>query len=81
MPSDDELEQEVKLIIMELMVVLQKHGIKEVNVGGLMRVIGVDNETACENDHDLIVLDEKFTKYIKETIDLSEAKNNNQTLH
>lgn len=78
---DDDLEQEVKLIIMELMLVLHRHGIREINVGGLMRVIGVDNETARESDDDLIILDEKFTKYIKETVDLSETKPTDQTLH
>lgn len=81
MLSDEDLEQEVKLIIMELMLVLHRHGIREINVGGLMRVIGVDNDTARENDDDLIILDEKFTKYIKETVDLSEAAAVNQTLH
>lgn len=79
--DDEALEQEVKLIIMELMLVLHKHGIREINVGGLMRMIGVDNSTAQESDDDLIILDEKFTKYIKETVSLSEVPDNNQTLH
>jgi hypothetical protein len=79
--TDDEIEQEVKLIIMELMAVLHKHGIHEVNVGGLMRLIGVDNETAKSNDDDVIILDEKFNKYINQTIDLAETPDTNQTLH
>ena len=79
--DDDALEQEVKLIIMELMLVLHKHGIKEINVGGLMRVIGVDNATARESDDDLIILEEKFTRYLKETVDLSEVKPINKTVH
>ena len=79
--TDDEIEQEVKLIIMELMAVLHKHGIHEVNVGGLMRLIGVDNETAKSNDDDIIILDEKFNKYINQTLDLEETPSINQTLH
>jgi hypothetical protein len=79
--TDDEIEQEVKLIIMELMAVLHKHGIHEVNVGGLMRLIGVDNETAKSNDDDIIILDEKFNKYINQTLDLEETPSTNQTLH
>jgi hypothetical protein len=81
MLTDEELEQEVKLIIMELMLVLHRHGIREVNVGGLMRVIGVENTIASESDEELIVLDEKFTKYIEETVDLAEEPDNKQTLH
>jgi hypothetical protein len=82
MATDDELEQEVKLIIIELMMVLHKHGIKEVHMGGLMRLIGVDEATAQESDDNLIILDEKFTKYMKETISLAETpKSTTQTLH
>ena len=79
--DDQALEDEVKLLIMELMLVLHNHGIKEINVGGLMRVIGVDNATAHESDDDLIILEEKFTRYLKETVNLSEAKPINKTVH
>jgi len=82
MVTDDELEQEVKLIIIELMMVLHKHGIKEIHMGGLMRLIGVDEKTAQESDDDLIILDEKFTKYMIDTINLAETpKSTTQTLH
>ena len=81
MTYDEELEQEVKLIIMELMMVLHKHGIREVHMGGLMRLIGVDEETAHESDEDRVMLDEKFTKYINQAIDLAEANPPNNTLH
>lgn len=82
MATDDELEQEVKLIILELMMVLHKHGINEVHMGGLMRLIGVDEETAQESDPDRIILDEKFTKYMVDTINLAETpKSTTQTLH
>ena len=82
MTTDEDLEQEVKLIIMELMMVLHKHDIREVHMGGLMRLIGVDEATAQESDEERIVLDEKFTKYMIDTLDLAETpKSSNQTLH
>ena len=79
--DQDEIEQEAKLLIMEIMMVLYKYNIKEVHMGALMRLIGVSDEKAQESDQDRMMLDESFTKYISEMVDLSEAKNHNQTLH
>ena len=79
--GDDKLDQEIKLIIMELMIVLHKHGIKEVHMGGLMRLLGVTGTLAEECDQDRIELTEDFSKYIIQMIDLSEAVNSNQTVH
>lgn len=79
--NDDKLDQEIRLIIMELMIVLHKHGIKEVHMGGLMRLLGVTGTLAEECDQDRIELTEDFSKYITQMIDLSEAVNSNQTVH
>ena len=79
--TDDELDQEIKLIIMELMIVLHKHGIKEVHMGALMRLIGVNDELAEECDQDRIELTEDFGKYITEMVDLTAASDSNQTVH
>lgn len=82
MPSETDYEQEVKLIIMELMLVLHKHGIHQIHMGGLMRLIGVDEETAHENDDDYVVLDKKFVKYIQEAVNLADTPiTNDQTIH
>lgn len=79
--TDDELDQQIRLIIMELMLVLHKHGIKEVHMGGLMRLIGVRDKLAKECDNDRIELTEDFGKYITQMVDLSAAADSNQTLH
>jgi hypothetical protein len=79
--TDDELDQEIRLIIMELMIILHKHGIKEVHMGALMRLIGVDDELARECDQDRIELTEDFNKYISQMVDLSLAVDSQQTIH
>jgi hypothetical protein len=79
--TDDELDQEIRLIIMELMIVLHKHGIKEVHMGGLMRLLGVKDRLAEECDQDRIELTEDFSKYISQMVDLSLAVDSNQTVH
>ena len=79
--TDDELDQEIRLIIMELMIVLHKHGIKEVHMGGLMRLLGVKDKLAEECDQDRIELTEDFSKYISQMVDLSSAVSSNQTVH
>jgi hypothetical protein len=79
--TDDELDQEIRLIIMELMIVLHKHGIKEVHMGGLMRLLGVKDKLAEECDQDRIELTEDFSKYISQMVDLSSAVTSNQTVH
>lgn len=78
---DDELKYECKTIIMELMMVLYKHGITEVHMGGILRLMGVDEEVAQESDEERIVLDEKFTTYIKRMLEISSVDLNNKTLH
>jgi hypothetical protein len=79
--TDDELDQEIRLIIMELMIILHKHGIKEVHMGALMRLIGVDDKLAKECDQDRIELTEDFNKYISQMVDLSLAVDSQQTIH
>lgn len=78
---DDELRKECKTIIMEIMMVLYKHGIKEVHMGGMLRLMGVTEELAQESDDERIVLDEKFTSYIERMLELAEKESNNQTFH
>lgn len=79
--TDDELDQEIRLIIMELMIVLHKHGIKEVHMGGLMRLLGVKDKLAEECDQDRIELTEDFARHISQMSDLTAAVASNQTVH
>ena len=79
--NDDDLEAEVRTIIMELMIVLYKHGITEVHMGGLLRLLGVKEETARESDDDRVVLDDKFNKYIKDQVVDKPVDKKPRTLH
>jgi hypothetical protein len=46
MLDEEEIEQEVRVLMYELMMVLYQHGIREVHVGGMMRLLGVSNESS-----------------------------------
>ena len=81
MSLEEDLKQEVQTIIMEIMMVLHKHGIKEVHMGAILRLMGVDEEKARLEDNERIYLDEKFTKYIERMLELAKADTNEQTLH
>jgi len=78
MLDDPKLEQEVRVLMYELMMVLYHHGITEVHVGGLMRVMGVDPDRAAEHDDEMVVLDDKFAKYVNE---ITEPRSSDQTIH
>ena len=81
MPEYDDLEEEARTIIMELMVVLYNHGIKEIHMGGILRLLGVEEERARENDEERICIDEKFAKYITQMVEPVPTEKHNQTLH
>lgn len=78
MLDDDEIEQEVRMLMYELMMVLYRYGIREVHVGGLMRTMGVDPDRAAEHDDEMVILDEKFAKYVNA---ITETRSSDQTLH
>ena len=78
---NDPLEKECKTVIMEIMMVLHKHGITEVHMGGMLRLMGVSEEVAQESDDDIIHLDEKFTRYITRQLELAEIESLTNTVH
>jgi hypothetical protein len=75
------VEETVKVLIMEILMVLYKYNIKEVHVGALMRLIGVTDKVAIESDEERIVLDEKFSKYMQNIVNLSSSDDSSHTLH
>lgn len=84
MSDYDDLEEEARTIIMEIMLVLYNHGIKEIHMGGILRLLGVEEERARENDEERICIDEKFAKYIKHMTGNTKNKpveKQNRTLH
>ena len=46
--------------MLDVMAVLYDNGIKNVHMGAMMRLLGVDDSKAAEHDSEIIELDEKF---------------------
>jgi hypothetical protein len=78
MLDDYEIDAEVRVLIYELMTVMYRHGIREVHVGGMMRMLGVSNENAQAHDDEVVILDDKFAKYVEA---ITETRCSDQTLH
>ena len=78
MLEDKELEQDARMLMYEIMMVLYNHGIREVHVGGMMRMLGVANQTAQAHDDEMVILDDKFAKYV---LEITEPRSSGQTIH
>ena len=61
--------------------VLYKNNIRKVNIGALMRLIGVDDDKSAEHADEYMELDAEFAKYIETMVDTTPANSSNQTLH
>lgn len=66
MLDDAELDQVVRLSILNLMVVLYDCGITEVHIGGVMRIMGVPDNKAQQHDDERLILNEEFVKYVEQ---------------
>ena len=64
MLDEDQLQKRIKSIMMDIMIVLYDHGIKEAHMGAMMRLLGVDEDSAAKHDDESVVLDEKFGELI-----------------
>ena len=78
MLDDIQLEETLRASILNLMVVLYDCGIKEIHLGGLMRILGVPNAKAKKHDNELVALDDNFVKYVEE---FNSPRPANQSLH
>jgi hypothetical protein len=78
MLDDIELDQTIRLAILNLMLVLYDCGITEVHIGGVMRIMGIDNDKAQQHDDERLVLDEEFVKYVEQ---INEPRPADQSLH
>lgn len=78
MLDDIDVDQNIRLAIFNLMVVLYDCGIKEIHIGGVMRILGVSNELAQNHDNELLVLDDDFVKYVEQ---INEPRPADQSLH
>jgi len=60
MQDDDLVHERIKNIMLDIMAVLYENGIKNVHMGAMMRLLGVNDAKASEHDAKVIELDEKF---------------------
>jgi len=52
----------VRTVMLEVMAVLYANGQRQLHVGAMMRLIGVDEERAAMHDDDRIDIDESFAE-------------------
>ena len=78
MLDDIELDQQVRMALMNLMVVLYSCGIDKIHLGGLMRILGVSNQIAQQYDDEQLLLDNDFVKYVDQ---INEPRPTDQALH
>jgi len=62
MQETDPLYEFVRTVMLEVMAVLYANGQRQLHVGAMMRLIGVDEERAAEHDDDRIDIDESFAE-------------------
>ena len=74
----DQTTEEIQAKILALLHLFHELGIHEVHMGGLMRILGVDDDTAAEFDHKVFVLDSDVAKYMD---DIGLSRDPAQLLH
>ena len=62
MQETDPLYEYVRTVMLEVMAVLYANGQRQLHVGAMMRLIGVDEERAALHDDDRIDIDESFAE-------------------
>ena len=66
MQNQDDLHDRIKNIMIDVMAVLYENNIRQVHMGAMMRLLGVDATLAAEHDKEIIELDEKFGNMLVE---------------
>ncbi len=60
MQDPEQYKEKIHETMINLMAVLYDIGIRKIHTGAIMRLMGVENETAAEYDDSFIELDERF---------------------
>jgi hypothetical protein len=60
------LAEHVRKLVTSICAVLYHHGITEIHVGGLMRVVGIDEASAAQHDDEIMVLGPNFDSSLSE---------------
>jgi len=66
MQEQDPLYEYIKTTMLEIMAVLYANGQRELHVGAMMRLLGIDEDTALLHDDERINIDESFADMAKE---------------
>jgi len=66
MQSSQELELKIKELMLDLIEVLHNNGIQEVHMGGMMRLLGVEEDMAKDYDQHRIKLTKSFVSTVRE---------------
>ena len=66
MLDPETFEENMQNLIVDLCKTLYLHGYREVRLGALMRVIGIEEEIAIEHDDEFFRLDGEFEELIQE---------------
>lgn len=66
MDETDPLYQYIRTVMLEVMAVLWANGQKELHVGGMMRLLGVPEDTAAQHDDERINIDENFAQLVSD---------------
>ncbi len=65
LPKDSTYDH-IKNIMLDVMIVLYQNGIREIHMGAMMRLLGVDDSVAADHDHEIMELDENFATMVAE---------------
>ena len=65
---EDDLDQVTRLAIYHTMIKLYRLGINETNLGILLRMIGVDDQTSEHYNNKIVTFDIEMVKYIETII-------------
>lgn len=60
MLDDDQLEVEVRDLLMDICEAMARRGYEVVSVGAMMRLVGVGDSRAAEHDAEFFALDDEF---------------------
>ena len=66
MQEQDPLYEYIKTTMLEVMAVLYSNGQRELHVGAMMRLLGIDEDTATLHDDERINIDESFADMARE---------------
>jgi len=78
MLDDEKLDEEIRAHVLSLMYVLYDYGLRDVHMGGLLRILGVPDSVAVDYDDKVLGLDDDFAKYMN---DIQSGRDLSQTLH